>query len=663
MFKPSTRTIADVGAFYASSTPASQVSVEAANDNGASSAAPGFKTSTPDPAPSFEYVERGLAAIPNGDHYDRHDCVRMALIVRGATIGTPFADHGEDAFMGWAAQYPGSDPDHDLKIWRSAKNPGMGWRHLMDWVERVNPKEHALLRGQAANLAFGTPNAAPNAAAAAKGGRGGGPATVQDKMLVLIERLLAAGWECFKSTGGRYFVGHGTRVISLASDADFDEFCGVLLREFQQPMSGDSRKTLRDLLVQHAAGTVPLDVHCRAATTADGTIYIDLANPTDDVVRVTAGGWDIIKLAATGLKFERRLGMLAMPTPTPDRAGRKFVEIMCEHLNLPDVVNANSPTDAGVQARAALVCAATAYVRRKGTLPLLLWAGEMGSGKTRAATRLKLLIDPDKAPSTPSLGNDDRDLMTMTGSQLVLVVDNASNIKPSHSDVFCAILDGTGHSGRALYTNGDRYLSTAHCGISLTSIREEIVTREDLLDRTIRIEVEPLRGQRRTVEDLDRAWNQDLPGLFAAFLDLLSQGIAGLATAQATIKPADLPRLTDMALFAEAALRGQGWRDGLLVEALAASRRQGVEDNLAQNEIAMAIVAIGSFTGTMEELRERVRGQNVYTEVTNNSSRFRNAVNRLIPQLAVWGIDVKKGRTGKSRWLTVTPPAAPVTQP
>ncbi len=483
--------------------------------------------------------------------------------------------------------------------------------------------------------------------------------SVQQLMLELIEKLIAAGWMCFKSTDGRYFVSFGGAVLSLDSEADLDDLCGKLMSDFRQPMSGTNRKVLRDLLVQRAASSSPVKVYCRTAPGRNGELFLDLADEKNNVVKITGGGWQVISLADAQVKFERRKGMLALPVPAAAGATMPFADEIAKQMNLPPVRNRSDPTDIGVQARAGVVAAATAWLRRKGTSPLMLLTGAMGSGKTWSATRLKQLIDPDEAPSTPNLGKEEKDIMLAARSQLLVVLDNASSINPAHSDVFCAVLDGTGYASRALYTNGDRFVMTTHCGLAMTSIRDELITREDLLDRTIRIEVEPLSGIRRSVEDLEAEWTAALPTLLGGLLDLMAAGLRGIAAVKQSADPKRLPRLIDMALFAEAAMRDQGWREGLCIDALLAAREAAVQDNLNLNPIAAGIAAVvkdADFEGTMSELRARITALGGYwSDAMNSLPRFSSAVTRVLPQLTQWGIaHLKNPRTAGSRTFRLT---------
>lgn len=637
----------------------------AENDNAPTAGrATAMVVSGADRAPSMTALRALVDKLPN--RHDRAGYIDVGRMIWGAADGAP---EGLELFIEWAAKAPdGGDTDYDRRTWASFRDSQIGYRRLKHELEKADPVAFARFHAAEAGPGFLSNPVSPeemerlgidvNAERFSSPKTNAGKPSRLDVLLQIVLDLEKAGWEFFRTPEGRKFIGLGHTVLSIDSARDMDKLSGILLTSMKRTIAGTDKTILKDLLAQRAAAGPEDKVACRRATGSNDEIYWHLADGKDTVIEITPGAWQERSLSDLTAKFERRNGQLPMPRPVRDFAPMEFTERFAKHANLPAVIDPCSADDPGIQARAGLIAATTAYVRGQGTLPMMVFAGPMGSGKTRAATLVKGFIDPDQVPSSSTIGTDARDTLIQTRSQIAVVLDNVSSIQGQTSDLFCTILDGTGYAARSLYTNDDRHVMTAHCGLILTSIRDDAVSREDLLDRTVRVEVEPLQGARRPVQELNKAWQADLPYLLAEFLDLMAGGLKELPAVMTSTSLSDLPRLTDMALFAEAAARSAGWQHGLCLRALMASRHRNVDDNLTSNPIAIrlrVLLATKPFTGTMESLQAalmQVAGPD-WGSILRSPQMFRSAVNRVLPSLEQWGITRTKDRTARSRDFTL----------
>jgi hypothetical protein len=465
-------------------------------------------------------------------------------------------------------------------------------------------------------------------------------------------RLLGDDWAFFRSTDGRKFTTNGELVLDLDSMTDRGRLTGVLFSKHGLILTGDAKTQFWDVLNAHAEASPDVrTVHSRAATYDAGgsgeTICLDLGDATGQVVTVMAAGWQVGAAAAAPITFVRRMGGLPLPAPVKALAGPAFLDRLAGHINLPSVVNASDPSDLGVQARAGLLMALSAWVRRVGTVPLLYLNGAQGSGKTSLAGRLRDLIDPDEVPLQSAYSGDGNAFATMALDQIVVGADNISGIKGDLSDTLCGIADGAARAVRLLYSNTDRSIQKVKAGVILTSIRDDAVRREDLLDRTIVLSLPPLSGHRRTKAELDQAWEADRPALLAGLLDLLAGGLRLLPTIKACVPTGDLPRLTDAAQFAEAVAQAAGWPARLCLDAINAARAAASSDQLEADPIAVRIRDMllrepsNIWTGETGDLREKLRfldGPDLGTAF-NTIQGFTIGLNRVAgPMLELWGI-------------------------
>src|SRR5262249_36585210 len=150
-----------------------------------------------------------------------------------------------------------------------------------------------------------------------------------------------------------------------------------------------------------------------------------------------------------------------------------------------------------------LVGYSCACVRPQGPYPVLVEVGEQGSAKTTLGTLVKQLIDPNKA-ALRSEPRDERDLMIAASNGWVVAFDNLSYLPHWLSDALCRLSTGGGFGTRQLYSDDEERLFDAKRPVLLTSI-EDVVTRGDLLDRSLFLELESIEEEKRRTEEEMRA--------------------------------------------------------------------------------------------------------------------------------------------------------------
>ncbi len=241
---------------------------------------------------------------------------------------------------------------------------------------------------------------------------------------------------------------------------------------------------------------------------ADGRVFVDLADPAWRAVEVTAAGWRVVERCP--VRFRRAAGMLSLPEPA--RGGT--VEELRPFLTVED----------DRAWRLIVAWLLMALSPPGGPYPVLVLGGEHGSGKSWTANRLRDLVDPNGAPSRAE-PREPRDLMIAARNSWVLSLDNLSHLPPWLSDGLCRLATGSAFSARELYSDDDEILFSATRPAILNGIGE-IITRPDLLDRSLLLTLPPMPEQRRRDErDLLRAYvlggrrrvgarlgSRDLPG-------------------------------------------------------------------------------------------------------------------------------------------------------
>jgi hypothetical protein len=597
-------------------------------------------------APSADALTTLLDLLPNNDDVPRDYYVRVAHAVRGASDGTDFKTEAKDAFLRWADRYPYSDPAEDERTYDTVRETHRGWPHLMADLRAANPAAGHLLtdrlapaRAAAARRAFEgvpfspsqqhlvPPPANDNAGGAdgaplpagpgdqaptdPKQGKKGGTAAQR-----AVDALRAAGVELFQSPNGRTWAALAGRVYSLNSDAGLRALLGWLLVHADIAVTGTAKNELEELLEARAYVGPTRVVHYRQGQDTNPkkpTAFINLMDGQGGGVVVDGSGWRETPTAAMPVRFTDREGALPLPRPVRASDGVGFLDRLGRHIVLHPIQNPQSAGDAGIQQRAALLLFLLNQFYRAGTAAHLFLNGPQGAGKTGTGKRLKGLTDPDTVMAMLNLPSDEATVFAIAQQQTLLVLDNVSSMKGDAADLFCGLATGAAQQRRALYTNADRHISDAKASVVFTSIREDLIQRPDLMDRTVAVNLLAMdRKNRRTEAELDAAWEQDLPQLFAGLLDALSGALARLDAVRASTKPGDLPRLTDAALLAEAGAQGLGWPAGVCLAAINASQHSVNDRQLEENPYAFRVRALleaegDDWTGTAGELQSKLR--------------------------------------------------------
>jgi len=208
-------------------------------------------------------------------------------------------------------------------------------------------------------------------------------------------------------------------------------------------------------------------VHRRTAD-VNGTIFIDLANESREIVEVTRAGWRVVSEAP--VKFIRPNGLLALPRPV---AGGNIDELR-PFFNLKEEHHFKL-----------LVAWLIAALRPRGPYPVLNLQAEHGAGKSTASRFARALVDPNVSPIR-SAPRETRDLAIACIHSHVLAYDNLSGVPIWLSDALCRVATGGGFSTRSLYTDDEEVIFDAVRPIIVNGI-DDIATRPDLADRCLLI--------------------------------------------------------------------------------------------------------------------------------------------------------------------------------
>ena len=179
--------------------------------------------------------------------------------------------------------------------------------------------------------------------------------------------------------------------------------------------------------------------------------------------------------------------------------------------------------------------------------PVILLQGTAAAGKTMGLRFLLDLVDPSTENPGSTLGKDEKILRTMSRLRRCFVFDNVSYVDHDTSDLLAKITTGAESVFRQLYSDSNPDVIQIKRPVFLNGIIEGF-SRNDLASRSVAFELAAIpQSERRSPDELAAAWQQVLPGLFTALVQLASHVLHELPTVSAAgidHRSPDLVRIT-----------------------------------------------------------------------------------------------------------------------
>ncbi len=376
-------------------------------------------------------------------------------------------------------------------------------------------------------------------------------------------------------------------------------------------------------------------------TSHDDVVWLDLCDDECRAVRVDAEGWRVVDSSESPVRFYRRSGML--PLPQPRKGGgiamlREFVNVQSEQdwtLLLGFIVGMFAPS---------------------GPYPILELNGEPGSAKSSTARLIRSLIDPNRAPLR-SQPRDERDVFIAAANGHVFTLDNLSRMPRWLSDALCRISTGGGFSTRKLYSDDAEQIFQVCRPIIMTGIGN-IASESDLLDRSIRLTLDPIPVEtRRTEAALEERFAAAHSRILGAVLDAVSIALKR----RASITLNRLPRLADWATWATAAESGFGLVGGVTMAAFDADRATANIDAIESSPIGPALLAHldqcdGEWSGTATELLDHLNALCLPEprRWPTSPKTLGSQLSAISGNLRAIGFDIRKAPVGHARTRLIT---------
>ncbi|MGH3300406.1 MAG: hypothetical protein ACRDOK_01785 [Streptosporangiaceae bacterium] len=293
-------------------------------------------------------------------------------------------------------------------------------------------------------------------------------------------------------------------------------------------------------------------------------LYLDLGRADGAAVELLPGRWHLVTRPPVLFTRTAMSGEIPLPEPPGDLDAAR------------DLINIDG------DGHWALYCACRVASLFPGiTHPVELFTGPPGSAKT---TTMRMTADwTDPSPAMIPVPRDGRTWSTIAASSYVLPVDNVSGIPVWWSDLLCKAASGDGWVDRALYTDGDVYVSAFQSVVLLNGITLGGL-RGDLADRICLHVLAPPRGY-RSDDELDARWQAARPAALAWLLDRTAEVMAGMLVQPLPVTASRLSRFEQIVRIVDSRWRTNAmavWQSG---------RHDILEDVADSDAVAVALRA------------------------------------------------------------------------
>lgn len=364
---------------------------------------------------------------------------------------------------------------------------------------------------------------------------------------------------------------------------------------------------------------------------APSKVFLDLANPSGEILEITSQGWSIA--ANLARSFRQSPGMLSLPAPQSPipNPGPSLSSLF--HL---------SPTS---QVRTLFWLASA--LRPTGPYPILVLRGPASSGKSTLARALRTLIDPSAAPLR-RLPHSDRELLHIALHNWILAFDHVHRIPLRICEALCAVA-----SGDAIETAQPDYRDPALAEIArpiiliapLDEAQCPWTPTRALSSRTLTIDLPPLSDPRAE----SAVWS-GFESLRAPMLATLAGAVSCALRNIRDIDPPHVWRFPDSVAWTAAAARALGLNPAAIVEAVSDPESAWLGVDPLRDTLYSLLHPHHIWTGDSSTLLSRLRALAPLATLPSTPKSLLQSLSR-IPGISI-------SRTGRSLTITKVTPLA-----
>lgn len=216
---------------------------------------------------------------------------------------------------------------------------------------------------------------------------------------------------------------------------------------------------------------------------------------------------------------------------------------------------------------------------------VIVYSGEKGASKSTSMKMTRQIIDP-AVRDLLTMPNSIQDLAISLSNNYMPCFDNLDSLSAAKSDLLCIASTGGGFSKRTLFTDDDETLLELHRCPALNGINV-VVTRADLMDRSIVLELERIPEEERKEERVVReAFEKDRADIIGGALNILSKAM----TIYPNVQLNKLSRMADFMRWGYAISEAMGYGGERFLKAYHNNQNSSNEEAISSHPVAATIV-------------------------------------------------------------------------
>lgn len=217
---------------------------------------------------------------------------------------------------------------------------------------------------------------------------------------------------------------------------------------------------------------------------------------------------------------------------------------------------------------------------------VIVYSGEKGASKSTSMKMTRQIIDP-AVRDLLTMPNSIQDLAISLSNNYMPCFDNLDSLSAAKSDLLCIASTGGGFSKRTLFTDDDETLLELHRCPALNGINV-VVTRADLMDRSIVLELERIPEEERKEERVVReAFEKDKAAIIGGALSILSKAM----TIYPDVQLNKLSRMADFTRWGYAISEAMGYGGERFLTAYRNNQSSSNEEAIYSHPVASTVVS------------------------------------------------------------------------
>lgn len=385
------------------------------------------------------------------------------------------------------------------------------------------------------------------------------------------------------------------------------------------------------------------ELSLRVAGKDNNTIYYDLTNQKWEIVKITSGGWEILKNNTIPLFKRYETNIKPQVYPIKDQKNEEYFKKFLKMFNL--------RTEKDLLLLSVYVI--SLFIPEIPKVILVI-SGNGGGAKTTTFSLIKNIVDPSSL-DTLSFSPNKNDLIQSLEHHYVIYYDNVSYISPQVSDILCRAVTGSGNSKRELYTTDEDFIYQFKRCIGINGINI-VTTRPDLADRSLMLKVERIPEKKRRKEEIIKEEFKRLsPFVLGYIFEMLVKVLKYKEEHKDEAILLNFPRMADFAEWCEISSRCMGNPDNAFINAYQENIDNQNDEIIESNPVAETVITfmenkdkwVGTptelyrlFCDIIDQVNYNIKRTNYWPKTPTILTR---RLNEITPHLLMRGIEIVTG--------------------